>query len=286
MKKPLNHSEQLELLKSRGLIIEDEDKCLDFLCSVNYYWFSAYFLPFKQTDGTYTPELTFEKVYRIFEFDRKLRTIIFTVIEEIELYLRSQLAYYSAHTYGQHAYMDAQYYNTLHDHKRFIGVTNSAINNNKNTPVVMHHNTKYGGLFPIWVIIDFFSLGGLSYFYNDWLVKDKKVVAKNLFNTQYTYLDSWLKCITVLRNRCAHYSRLYFSLFTDTPKIPSSTGYVCNGRVFDQLVMLKLLYTDESKWNDVLVNPLIELIDDYNDSITLDHIGFPLNWEDFLSVDS
>ena len=282
MKKPLKHNEQLNLLKSRGLVIEDEDKCLDFLRSVNYYWFSAYFLPFKQKDGSYIPGTSFEKVFRIFEFDRKLRTLIFTVVEEIELKLRSQLAYHFAHAYGPHAYLDAKYYNGSHDHKKFIKTISSAVNNNRNTPVVMHHNVKYGGLFPIWVIIDFFSFGNLSYFYNDWLVKDKKILAKSSFNTSYTYLDSWLKCITVLRNRCAHYSRLYFSLFTDTPKIPSSAGYKCTGRVFDQLVMLKLLYANEDKWDDTFVKPLTVLVSEYSDSITLDHIGFPDNWMDLL----
>ena len=282
MKKPLKHTEQLDLLKSRGLTIDDEDKCLDFLRSVNYYWFSAYFLPFKKKNGTYRAGTSFEKVYRIFEFDRKFRTMIFSVIEEIELYMRSQLAYYFAHTHGQHAYMDAHNYNILHDHKKFTNTIRTAINNNSNTPVVMHHKAKYGGVFPIWVIIDFFSLGNLSYFYNDWLVADKKVIAKSLFNTQYTYLDSWLKCITVLRNRCAHYSRLYFSTFTDKPKIPSTVEYTCTRRVFDQLIMLKLLYPDKSKWNEMFFNPLVSLITEYKDSISLNHIGFPRNWRSLL----
>ncbi|MCL2820273.1 MAG: Abi family protein, partial [Oscillospiraceae bacterium] len=158
----------------------------------------------------------------------------------------------------------------------------TAINNNSNTPVVMHHKAKYKGVFPIWVIIDFFSLGNLSYFYNDWLVADKKVIAKNLFNTQYTYLDSWLKCITVLRNRCAHYSRLYFSTFTDKPKIPSIVEYTCTRRVFDQLIMLKLLYPDKSKWNEMFFNPIVLLITEYKDSISLNHIGFPRNWRSLL----
>jgi len=261
MKKPLKHTEQLKLLKSRGLVIENEDKCLKFLRSVNYYWFSAYFLPFKKKNGTYRVQTSFEKIYRIFEFDRRLRTIIFSVIEEIELYMRSQLAYHFAHAYGSHAYLDAKHYSKRHDHKKFLSTVNNAINNNKNTPVVMHHNMKYNGLFPIWVIIDFFSFGNLSYFYTDWLINDKKTLSRKLYNTPYTYLDSWLKCVTVLRNRCAHYSRLYFSLFTDIPKIPASLNYTCTGRVFDQLVMLKLLFPDESKWNETVYYPLVSLID-------------------------
>ena len=276
----------MQLLKSRGLVISDEDKCLGFLHSVNYYLFSAYLLPFKQSNGNYERGTSFETVLRIFEFDRKFRSLLFTVVEEIELFLRAQLSYYSAHAYGPHGYLDAKHYSIRHDHNRFMKTVNTAINNNRNTPVVMHHNAKYNGLFPIWVIVDYFSIGNHSYFYTDWLVKDKKNFAKDLFGATYPFLDSWMKCITVLRNRCAHYSRLYFSLFTDLPKIPTKLNYKCTGRVFDQLMMLKLLYINKARWNTDFVLSLNALIIEYRNDICFAHIGFPENWQELLEFDS
>ena len=109
MKKPTTFEEQLSLLKSRGLIIDNEDKCIEILRSTNYYRLSAYLLPFKQSDDTFFSDTTFEKVYRIYEFDRKLRALLFSVIEEIELFLRTQLAYHSAHTYGALGYLDEKH---------------------------------------------------------------------------------------------------------------------------------------------------------------------------------
>jgi len=100
--------------------------------------------------------------------------------------------------------------------KKFKSTIKGAVHNHRNTPVVMHHNAKYGGKFPIWVIIDFFSLGNLSYFYADWDIVDKKAFAKKLFGATYPFLDSWMKCITVLRNRCAHYSRLWKIMWQST----------------------------------------------------------------------
>lgn len=282
MKKPTTFEEQLQLMKSRGLIIDNEDKCLDFLRSINYYQLSAYLLPFKQSDGTYFPDTTFERVCQIYEFDRKLRALLFSVIEEIELFLRAQLAYYSAHTHGTLGYLEEKHYNISHDHERFIQSVDAAIKNNKNTPVVRHHDTEYGGKFPIWVIVDFFSIGNLSYFYSDLLIESKKYIAKELFSTSYPFLDSWMKCITVLRNRCAHYSRLYYALFTDTPKIPPTVEYKCSGRVFDQLLMLKFLYAHKSKWNTSLVLPLETLVNEYQGSISFKHIGFSDNWKELI----
>jgi abortive infection bacteriophage resistance protein len=282
MKKPTTFEEQLHLLKSRGLVIGDEDKCLDFLRSVNYYRLSAYLLPFKQKDDTYFSGTTFEKVHRIYEFDRKLRSLLFSVIEEIELYLRSQLAYYSAHAHGALAYLDEKHYSSRHDHERFMQVIDAAISNHRNAPVVQHNNAVYGGSFPVWVIVEFLSIGNLSHFYADWLVEDKKHIAKTLFGTSYPFVDSWMKCITVLRNRCAHYSRLYYSLFTDAPKIPPAMQYTCSGRVFDQLLMLKFLYPHKKNWGISFVLPLETLVNEYKDSVSFAHIGFPENWKELL----
>lgn len=41
-KKPTTFEEQINILRSRNLIIEDEDKAKDILCRVNYYRLSAY----------------------------------------------------------------------------------------------------------------------------------------------------------------------------------------------------------------------------------------------------
>ena len=205
------------------------------------------------------------------------------MIEEIELFLRTQLAYYSAHTHGALGYLEEKHYNSRHNHERFIQSIDAAIKNNKNTLVVKHHDNEYSGKLLIWAIVDFFSIGNLSYFYSDLLVEGKKYIAKELFNTSYPFLDSWMKCITVLRNRCAHYSRLYYSLFTDMPKIPPGVVYMCSGRVFDQILMLKFLYARKYKWDTSFVLSLETLISEYQDSIYLYHIGFPGNWIELLT---
>jgi abortive infection bacteriophage resistance protein len=193
MKNATTFEEQLKLLKSRGLIIADEEKCLDILRSANYYRLSAYLLPFKQFDNTFFEGTTFERIYRIYEFDRKLRSLLFSVIEEIELFLRSCFAYHFAHAHGALGYLDEANYNEYHNHDRFIESVETAIKNNRNTPVVKHHNTKYGGKLPIWAVVDFFSIGNLSYFYNDWPISDKTQIAKDIFNTSYPFMDNWLK---------------------------------------------------------------------------------------------
>lgn len=51
--------QQIELLKDRGCVIEDESLAKKVLSTVNYYRFSSYFLPFKQDGETYKTGTTF-----------------------------------------------------------------------------------------------------------------------------------------------------------------------------------------------------------------------------------
>ena len=103
LKKPTTYQEQLDILQRRNIVIDDPDRCAAVLESINYYRFTAYFLPFKLKDGTYQSGTRFQRVYRIYEFDRKLRGVLFSALEEVEVYLRVKFAYFHAHKYGQRA---------------------------------------------------------------------------------------------------------------------------------------------------------------------------------------
>jgi abortive infection bacteriophage resistance protein len=138
---------------------------LNGLIGANYYRLSAYFLPFKKADGNYIPGTDFNTVYQIYEFDRKLRNLIFAAIEEVEIYLRAKFAYYHAHKYGALGYMDAANYNQRHRHDRFKELIETEIKNNRKVLFVQHHAANYGGQFPVWVRTELFTFGMLSYFY-------------------------------------------------------------------------------------------------------------------------
>lgn len=114
LKKPTTYQEQLDILKSRGIIIDDPNQCIAVLETVNYYRFTAYFLPFKRSDGQYCENTQFSRVYRIYEFDRKLRSVLFAALEEVEIYLRAKLSYFYAHKYGAEGYMNDANFSSKH----------------------------------------------------------------------------------------------------------------------------------------------------------------------------
>ena len=282
VKRPTTVEEQINILESRGCIIGDRDFARSVLNKINYYRLTAYFLPFRNPDNTYNSDLTFEKVYSIYEFDRKLRGILFPIIEEIETMLRFQLAYHHAHEYGALGYLDSRNFKDKHNHVQFMNHITHAIKSNEKQLFVKHHLENYDGKFPIWVIIELFSMGELSIFYSDMLVADKKVLAKEMYNVTDSHLSSWLISLTFLRNYCAHYSRLYFNTFPAIPKTPKDYEYRFFKKVFDYILLLKLLYRDIGNWTTSLFIPLQALIDEYSTSIEFAHINFPDNWLELL----
>ena len=279
LKPPITYDQQIEKLRSRGCQVTDPPFCVKVLSQINYYRLSAYFIPFRKADGNYLPGTDFNAIYQIYEFDRHLRNLLFTAIEEVEIFLRAKLAYFHAHKYGAIGYLSATNYNNRHCHDRFQGLIDAEIKNNKKVLFVQHHLDNYKGLFPVWVITELFTFGMLSYFYSDLPTSDQKQLARELFDTIPKNLASWLRCCTDLRNICAHYGRLYFRIFTAIPAFMPKLEDTAERRLFGAVLALRAVYPDKSKWNNDMYPRLKSLIESYSHVINLNHIGFPKGWE-------
>jgi abortive infection bacteriophage resistance protein len=131
LKSPAAYSEQVAKLREHGCTISDEDFCREVLSRVSYYRLSAYFM--------YVPEPDFNKVYKLYEFDRKLRRLLFSVIEELEVYLRAQLSYYHSHKYGADGYLNPANFNFHHNPLDFASRINELVKGNDKLPFVRHH---------------------------------------------------------------------------------------------------------------------------------------------------
>lgn len=284
VKQPISFADQAALLQSRGFVLTDTSACIRFLQEANYYRLSAYLLPFRLADGTYVQGVPLARIRRIYEFDSHIRALIFQAIEHIELYLRTQLSYYSGHQYGALGYCNPANYSDRHNTAKFQKKLQDCIRSNQNSLVVRHHMQKYNGNFPIWVMIEYFSMGMLAYFYGDMKLQDQKRIAKQAFHTVPSCLESWLRCLTDLRNRCAHYARLYFWNFTAIPKAPKPAEHPMDRSLFSQIMVLKYLYPDRELWNRSFQVEFSTLIKEYLPDIELAHIGFPDHWETLLAA--
>lgn len=280
IKEPTTYEEQLDILSKRGIAIDNFDRCKKALEDVNYYRLTAYFLPFKLSSGNYIPGTSFVRVYRIYEFDRKLRMILFSALEDVEISLRAKFSYYHAHKYGATGYLDPAAFSKEHNHEKFLENFNREVKYNQKALFVKHHIEKYAGVFPVWAACELFTFGMLSFFFADMHLQDQKYLSRRVYNTTPKNIVSWLRCCSDLRNICAHYGRLYFRTFTAAPagfsnEYPAKSLF----RLWGSTLALKGLYPDPAKWNSEVLPSLAALFDEYSDAISLQHIALPDDWE-------
>ena len=81
--------EQVNILKDRGLIIFDLEKAKKILLKENYFFISGYRHFFETSKDKFIKGTTFEELYGIFLFDRKLRNIFFKKLLVIENNVKS-----------------------------------------------------------------------------------------------------------------------------------------------------------------------------------------------------
>ncbi len=281
LKQPTTYQEQLDLLQRRNVVVDDPAHEISILEEISYYRLTAYLLPFKQKDGKYQQGTRLYTAYRIYEFDRKLRGILFAALEEVEIFLRTKLAYFHAHKYGAEGYMNPDNYSSYHQKEKFQESLAREIASNGRSAFVLHHQVHYEGHFPVWVIMELFTFGMLSRFYSDMTTADQKQLAKEIYETIPKNVISWLRCCTDLRNICAHYGRLYYRIFPATPANVVA-GPTQIHQLWGAVLALQALYPSAGKWNNEILPRLSALFDEYREDIFLRHIGFPVSWEEKL----
>ncbi len=280
IKDPKTIDEQIKILKSRSILIDNDDFAKNILKKVNYYRLSAYMLTHKNSNGDYN-DISIEDVYNIYLFDKRLRNLILPVLEDIEIAFRTYISYHIAHKYGALGYKDSNNFRNPQFHKGMIDALNDEIDRSDEI-FVMHHKNEYDGVFPIWVLIEVTSLGTLSKMYNNLLDEDKDQIAEEYYNTKGEFVRTWLHALSNIRNRCAHYGRLYNKNATITPKLFKSDikKGIKNDSIFANIYIMGRLSRDKIEWEN-FVTQLSALIEEY-EIIDLKYLGFPCEWERIL----
>ncbi len=280
---PSTINEQIAKMKERGCVFGDESKARETLKYINYYRISNYFEPFSISKHKYENGTTFEKIMQIYEMDRKLRSVLIAALEEIEIALRAAVSNFHALKYGATGYLNPSSFDRSHNHQSFMARINHLIDCNDEREFVKHYNSKYGGKFPLWVVMELFSFGTLAFFYKDMHSADKKVLANNYYSCSASELDNWMFCLNELRNYCAHYNRLYGNRFPVLPKTPRGFEPELSDDVFGYIIVMKQLYHDKRNWNERVVKPISRMLKKNADAARLSDIGFPEDWETLLA---
>ncbi len=289
-KPPLSIPDQISRLKERGLKFIDEDKAALKLSNISYYRLRAYTYPFQDNnnhDHPFITKVTFEEIISLYNFDRKLRILVFDAIEKVEIALRTKIIYEFSLKYGSHWHEDINRYRIYDNYKLNMQSLHEEIERSSET-FIEHYKSNYCNPKnpPAWMSLEIISIGLLSKLFSN-LKKDKtkRKVSKNFGIKKVEIFESWLHSLVGLRNICAHHSRLWNRRFTIKPIIPYNTEhqYIINREVPKNKLYIQLcnvIYLLN------IIDPGHYFVRDFKKLLAISNLvnchdmGMPANWQD------
>lgn len=299
--------EQVEILKSKGLTVNDVDFAKDILLRENYFFISGYRHLFMiNSKDKFINGTTFEELYAMFHFDRSMRNIFFKYILIVENNIKSLISYRLSKKYGfkekdylnvdnftQNPMKVRQVHDILDKMRRQIRV------NGKQHSATLHYLSNYGYI-PLWILVKVLSFGIVSELYTI-LKEDDQDAIGEFYKTDSASLSIYLSVLSNYRNLCAHEDILYehrtqrsipdnnYHFKLNINKNEDEYLYGKND-LYSVVIILKVMLTEREFRNFINevsyeIDYLEGRIKTISKEVILDKIGFPINWRDILDMD-
>lgn len=299
--------EQISILESKGLIIDDYLFTEDILIRENYFFISGYRHLFLKSpkDRNFIKGTTFSELYALFNFDRQVRNIVFKNLLIIENNLKSIISYQLSKKYGfrEKDYLRPENFTKVPDKQRQLNDTLKKMKRQIRVNGAQHsatsHYLKNYGYIPLWVVVKVLSFGIVGELYTVMKREDQEEIA-NIYDLSINNLLTYLPILSNYRNLCAHEDILYDhrtqkiigdTRYHDGLDIPTTDGEYIYGKddLFALIIILKqLLRPEEFR---LLINELSYEIDILcgklkviNIGKVLDTMGFPRNFREILDL--
>lgn len=212
MKEYKNNEELIEYLVSKNVIINDKEKALKIIEKYSYYSIiNGYKIVFKDEDNNYKPNVSFEEIFALYEFDKNIKAIFLKFTLEIEIIVKSLMANIIAEKYGIEEYLKLENFNENADEdfiKKLIESVNKEIDDNYNKHSAIKHYKDEYNFVPPFVLTKILTFGAISRYYGLLKQTDRQSVSK-FFKLSDKLLKQILINLTMVRNICAHSDRLF-----------------------------------------------------------------------------
>lgn len=286
--------EQIDILEKRGLNIDEKDELRCYLTELNYYRLSGYSLTLRKNDNFY-PGTNFNSILQMYQFDKELKIKLMAFLEDIEISLRSYIGYELGKQEIQQdspvAYLNPDNYISGPAFNEMVREIKDSIGDNKNEAFIKHHNTKYHGTLPSWVLVETLSFGKLSKLLQSLNIDIQKEISnEHFYGKKFKVISNWMESLVILRNLCAHHARLINRGIPHKPdfSVEEDAYFINNGynenqigaRLFFRLILIDRL-SKRPGIHEELKSTIKCLAAKYP-FVDLKHYGFTGNWEKIL----
>ena len=296
-----NIDEQISILESKGLEIPEKEYAKIVLLKENYFFLSGYRHIFmkQNKDTKFLAGTTFNELYTMFLFDRRIRNIFFKNILVIENNIKSLISYQLSKKYGfkERDYLnpnnftkdpmrERQVSDIIEKMKRQIRV------NGQKHSATIHYLSNYGYI-PLWILVKVLSFGITSELYTILKSEDQDEIAL-FYKLDSSTLSIFLSVLANYRNLCAHEDILFdhktqktipnnkYHYLLKLPQVDDE--YICGKNDLFAVVLIFKHMLSRREFNsfaDEINKELDELkanIKVLTPDILLNKIGFPDNW--------
>lgn len=212
-------ADQVELLKRRGMQIDNGERAEKYLRRIGYYRLSGYFHAFRRWDAAsqalsddFIEGSNFENVLSLYLFDKKLRFLALDALERIEMAVRVDIVHILGSkdplAYENPACFDGKF--VRDEYTNWLKRQEELVKKAKRRKVacVKHNLDKYGKL-PIWAVSGLWDFGAMSRLYGGMKHQDQNEIACKYGALHGGVFAKWLRSLNEIRNIAAHHDRLW-----------------------------------------------------------------------------
>lgn len=223
----------------------NRDFIVDKLRFVNYYRFAGYLYPFRKrspSDGSveeeFEPGTSFEQVWMIYRFDRRMRLLLLDAVERIEIGLRTRIAYRWAESCAGAGISNPQGRGGCcrggRVSRELLNIVQKQYDKSKDRCAVHYKGPAWkisrAEDLPVWVFVEFTTFANLKTICENCLKpKISRRGADDFGFSDVRKFYAVLDALREVRNACAHHGMVWNKAWekerTRTPLAPDLPGY-------------------------------------------------------------
>lgn len=285
-------------LQSKGMSISDTSLAEKAIEQVGYYRLRGYaFHFFDATTGKFHSGTSFDNVLQLYYFNCELSSLLFSMSSKVEVALRARLCEALLSLGDPLIYLDPSIFKDKAIYWKNLGLLCSEINRSDEV-FIKHNHINHDGQIPIWAAVEVMSFGNLSKFVSNLITGPNTPFSK--LAKCYTYksikgkdvvpsldmISSWIHSVVILRNMCAHNSRIYNRSTNKKPIILAADQQTPPPRyygLYQILLSMKYLRSSKEEWN-TFVGEFDALLNKYSSYVDLSKLHLPADWKNHLTI--
>lgn len=274
----------LDRAASKGFSDADTEQARYFLRRIGYAYASDYFRFFSGSgdDGL-------KAIHQAIIFDRRVQSVLMRYIGLFELQFRAQYAYFMSLEGGAFAHRDPSNFKNRSYFDSFLREYGGEVGRQlKNKNGKMAHLVELYGDAPVWQAVQVMSFGMLSKLYRNTRSKTVRTSVADSFGVSYDELTSWMRTITYVRNKCAHFAQVAGTRLVVAPRKIRGVNLANTHPFYTVLILEKLLSTDDGFQDDTSLMYSLNLAKDFADVVGTTPVNIaskfvPANWKALLT---